>query len=131
VVLASGSPKVAEAPPGGRIEVVKVPSLASVPADRPLARERLRRLRLKLLSTLFDVFLPDLVVLDTSTPEAEPEAHLLSQRGRLFGSAVLLGIDHDEAEGPCGPEVSPFALCDACRQRILGAARAALAGRRA
>lgn len=127
VVLATGAPDAASRPCPPRLEVVKVPGLRGDEPQRPLARERTRRLRQRVLSTLFDVFLPDLLLLDMVGPEAELEARLLLQRARALRAAVLIGIGH-EGPGECSStEASPASACAPCRHRTCSAAREALA----
>ncbi len=128
VVLATGAPDSVSGPCPPRLEIVKVPSLRVETPLRPLARERIRRLRQRVLSTLFDVFLPDLLLLDMVGPEAEQEARLLLQRARVFRTATLIGIGHEGPGSECsssGP--SPANVCEACRHRTCSAAREALA----
>lgn len=125
VVLATGSVEVTRGPAPVRIEVVKVPNMPVHGATRPLARERVRKLRQKLLSTLFDVFMPDLLLLDMVGPEAELEARLLLERARAFGSATLVGVSHERPGEACFPGESG-AACERCRLRTCGSAREAL-----
>jgi len=128
VVLATGAVEATVMPGAPRVEIVKVPSLPEGGPTRPLARERIRRLRERLLRTLFDVFLPDLVLLDMDGPEAEHEAHLLLLRARALGTATLIGLRHDGPEERCASDDDANA-CRPCRHRIRSAAREALSRR--
>lgn len=125
VVLATGSVEVTHGPTPVRIEVVKVPTLPLPGAGRPLARERVRKLRQKLISTLFDSFIPDLVLLDMVGAEAELEARLLLERARAFGSATLLGVSHERPGEACFEDRRAQA-CERCRSRTCASAREAL-----
>ncbi len=128
IVLATGAADVASMPSVARVDVVKLPGATPRVPERPLALERARRLRQRLLSTLFDVFMPDLLLLDVVGPEAEPEARLLLQRARVFGTATLIGAGHD---GPPGEVCSSARermenVCEPCRSRTCSSAREAL-----
>jgi predicted glycosyltransferase len=128
VVLVTGAVEATVLPGAPRVEIVKLPSLPKGVPPRPLARERIRRLRERLLRTLFDVFLPDLVLLDMDGPEAEHETRLLLLRARALGSATLIGVRHDGPEARCGDGGAADA-CLPCRHRIRSAAREALSRR--
>jgi len=126
VVLVTGA--VAEPiPRDARVEIVRLPGMAKRNATRPLARERARHLRQRLLSTLFDVFQPDLLLLEMLGPEAEHEAHLLLQRARIFGAATLIGVGHDAPDQACSSaRESTRDVCEPCRHRTCSSAREAL-----
>ena len=84
-----------------------------------------RKLRQKLISTLFDSFMPDLVLLDMVGEEAELEARLLLERARAFGSATLLGVSHERPGEACF-EGAEMEACERCRSRTCVSAREAL-----
>lgn len=130
LVIVTGSDDLTRFPVGAGLDIVKLPGLEHGAARRPLERERIRRLRKKLLHTLFDVFIPDLVVLDMVGPEAEAEARELLVRAKLLRSATLVGVCHDRPGEPCGPDGSVHA-CDHCRTKTVDGARRALAERTA
>jgi len=125
VVVATGAVEVTRGPTPPRVDVVKVPTLALPGAARPLARERVRKLRQRLLSTLFDAFRPDLLLLDMVGPEAELEARMLLERARAFGSATLVGVSHEQPGEACFPGATANA-CERCRSRTCVSAREAL-----
>ncbi len=139
VVLATGAPGAGRSPAPARVDVVRMPALVAEAPARPLARARTRRLRERLLATLFDVFLPDLVLLAGSGTEAaagaeaeetaEEETQLLLLRARTFGTAARSCPAHAEpAEACASSETGPTAhACEPCRRLVCSAARAALA----
>ena len=130
LVLVTGSDQLTRFPVGEGLDIVKLPGLEHDAARRPLERERIRRLRRKLLHTLFDVFIPDLVVLDMVGPEAETEARELLVRAKLLRSATLVGVCHDRPGEPCRPDGAVHA-CEHCRNKTVDGARRALEERAA
>jgi predicted glycosyltransferase len=130
LVVATGSESATRFPPRARLDIVKVPGLERETPMRPLEVERIRRLRQKLLRTLFDVFMPDLLLLDLVGPEAEAEARLLLARAKVFGTAALVGLSHDEPSRACGSATRGLELaCERCREKVVREARLALAER--
>jgi predicted glycosyltransferase len=125
LVLVTGSDNLTRFPVGAGLDIVKLPGLEHDAARRPLERERIRRLRKKLLHTLFDVFIPDLVVLDMVGPEAETEARELLVRAKLLKAATLVGVCHDRPGEACGPDGTVHA-CEHCRNKTVDGARRAL-----
>lgn len=130
LVLVTGSESLTRFPVGAGLDIVKLPGLDHDAARRPLERERIRRLRKKLLHTLFDVFIPDLVVLDMVGPEAEGEARELLVRAKLLRAATLVGVCHDLPGEACGPDGAVHA-CEHCRNKTVDGARRALEERAA
>lgn len=135
VVLTTGSNELEQWPGGPRLEVVKVPGFGTEIPLRPLARERVRRLRRRQLASLFDAYLPDLVLLDLVGPEATQEARELLVRVTALESAHMV-VDNPHREGELcrstSPEDEPGA-CETCVHRIRAEARHAytrLEGRR-
>jgi len=127
VVVATGAENAARFPPRPHLDVVKVPGMEQRGSPRPLEAERIRRLRQKLLRTLFDVYLPDLVLLDMVGPEAPAEASLLLQRARVFGCATLVGLSHDQPGEGCEPaEQAAGTACARCREKTVREAHGAL-----
>lgn len=129
LVLVTGSDALTRFPVGGPLDIVKLPTVDQSGAQRPLERERIRRLRKKLLHTLFDVFIPDLLLLDMVGPEAESEARELIARARLLRASTLIGVTHDQPGEPCSEDEHPSA-CAYCREKTVIAARHALAERK-
>lgn len=132
LVLATGALEAPTWASPQRVEIVKLPGLTASAPSRPLARERIRRMRQRMLSTLFDVFLPDLLLIDSDGAEAEHEAHLLVARARALEAATLVGVAHDGPEESCHAsprfrEEEPASACPECQHRIRRAAREALA----
>lgn len=128
LVVATGSDAPTRFPQRAGLDIVKVPGLER--EVRPLEAERIRRLRQKLLRTLFDVFLPDLLLLDMVGPEAEGEARLLLARAKVFGCAALVGLSHDDPARACRSTLPELELaCAACREKLVREARMALAER--
>jgi predicted glycosyltransferase len=126
VLLTTGSTVLTATPPSARVEVVRIPALPSPKRARPLQAARVERLRQRLLCKLFDVFRPDLLVLDLWGEVAEDEARLLLQRARALGTAALLGVEHDRIAEPCfAGEEEPWA-CAECRAHVCASAREAL-----
>lgn len=125
VVLVTGSECLTFFPVEAGLDIVKLPGLEHHAARRPLERERIRRMRRKLLHTLFDVFSPDLVVLDMVGPEAEGEARELLARARLLRAASLVGVCHDRPGEPCVQD-GVVQACPHCRSKTVDAARRAL-----
>ena len=128
LVVATGSDVATRFAPRAALDVVKLPGLGGETPRRPLEIERIRRLRQKLLRTLFDVFIPDLVVLDMVGPEAEAEARLLLTRARVLGSGTLVGVSHDLPGEACRPADGSL-VCTNCRANALREARLALSTR--
>lgn len=127
LVVASGSEEGLRLPERAHLDIVKLPGIARGNPP-PLESERVRRLRQKFLRTLFDVFLPDVVLLDRVSLEAE--ARLLSARAGVLGAAALRGVEHDEVEPECGSETrSGEPVCVRCSEQTVSAVRAALAAR--
>lgn len=128
LVVATGSESATRFPPRAGLDIVKVPGLE--PGLRPLEAGRIRRLRQKLLRTLFDVFLPDLILLDMIGPEAEAEARLLLARAKVFGTAALVGLSHDDPSQACRSSVGELEhACQTCREKLVREARMALTER--
>lgn len=131
VVLATGADDLSRLPNRARIEVVKLPGLTVETPARPLARERIRRLRQRLLCTLFDSFLPDLVLYERPGGASDPECGALLVRAGALESAVLPALPHEGFGTQCvapgdGPETE---LCPACGERMVRAVRQALSER--
>lgn len=131
VVLATGAEDLTRLPNRARIEVVKLPGLTPENPVRPLARERVRRLRQRLLCTLFDSFLPDLVLYERPGGAEDPECAALLVRAEALESAVLPALEHTGDALACvsedgGPEGE---LCPECRVGTLHVVRRALAER--
>ncbi len=127
VVLATSAVEGAGRPPVSRIEVVDLPRMTPQSASLPLARARVRQLRKRRLATLFDVFQPDLVLLELSGSEAEIEAQVLLERARALGAASLMVVGHEPAGQACLAESELATVCASCRERMRAAVRGALA----
>jgi len=124
LVLSTGSPELSRLPPPDRVEIVKVPGFAGSPT-RPLALERVRRLRRRLLASLFDAFLPDLVLLDPSSEEASQEGRALLVRVHALEAAHLT-LENPHAPGePCqsSAEGASGEACEPCIHRARASAR--------
>lgn len=126
VVLATGSSALAAGTVDG-LEVVKLPLLTVELPVRPLARDRARRLRGKLLATLVDVFRPDLLLVDRRGSESRREAEALAPRAEALGTVVLGDPGH--AAEPPGCDASTATPCAECRAEVGSAVRFALARR--
>jgi hypothetical protein len=109
------------------LEIADLPRMPAEAAARPLALARVRRLRTRRLATLFDVFQPELVLIDPSGPEARTEALVLLERARAFGAASQMVSEHEPAEETCASTDGRSALCERCRERNCQAVRWTLA----
>jgi hypothetical protein len=129
VLLTTGSAALTRSVPPERVEVIKVPSLPPADSPRPLLRARIERLRQRLLCTVFDGVLPDLLILDLCGEAAEREARMLLARAKALSIPALLGVDHGRSGESCFREASVLTVCEACRARTRASAREALRAR--
>jgi len=127
VVLATSAAIAAKQPPRPRVQLVELPGDSAQSSGLPLLHARTRRMRKRRLATLFDVFQPDLVLLDPYGPEAEVDGRLLRERAVALGAAVLEAVRHDPPGDPCRADSEPAAACESCRERTRTATRQALA----
>lgn len=125
IVLTSGSFELLHVPVRARIQVARVPSFERVDPALALLRERVRRLRRRMFASLFDAYLPDLVLFDLAGPEARLEiSDLLVRVQALESSHLLVENPHPEGENcPYGRRSATVGACPACSHRIRAATR--------
>lgn len=131
LVLATGAVEATYLHDTARVEVVKLPGLTSDHPFRPLARERVRRLRQRLLDTLFDAFVPDLLLFDAGGSRPGQEASRLLVRAAALKTSVLPKTEHQGPLETCasGPGEARLDVCADCLRATVKAVRRALAQR--